>query len=511
MTEHEREQSPKQEDFARITPAQVNPGARAAPAASKTSNDSLPVLWVGLAFLVLLLLGAAVFFWLPQERSSPGVVEQTATEPKAVAEDEPREGAAPPPDAETLLSQREQAQALSQQLSEKQTELQTRNPQRWAKDKAENLNKLAESGATQFAAREYATAIKTFTQGLADADALLAQADKELTAALTRGEKAFADEGSQAATRAYELALAIAPDNPAAQKGLVRAKNLDEVLAKMRSGKAQEQSNDLSAARETYQAALKLDADYAPAREALGRVQSQLAGRAFSQQMSHGLAALEAGNFSTAKSAFQSAQKIRPGDGSAQDGLAQANAGLQQQEIASHRANAEAAASQEDWQTALDQYQAALALDSNLSFAQTGKSRAAERLALAQKLQFHLSNPQRLSDGAAQASAQTTIEQARAVTDAGSKLKGQTQQLADLLTAMRHPIPVQLVSDKRTQVLVYHVGDLGQFESKRLELTPGEYTAIGRCPGYRDVRRTISVKANQSSVGPISIQCEEKI
>ena len=76
---------------------------------------------------------------------------------------------------------------------------------------------------------------------------------------------------------------------------------------------------------------------------------------------------------------------------------------------------------------------------------------------------------------------------------------------------MRKPIPVQLVSDKRTQVLVYHVGDLGSFESKRLELTPGEYTVVGRCPGYRDVRRTISVKADQASVGPITIRCEEKI
>ncbi len=513
MSEREQEQPSNPDGFERITPAQIRPGAPAADKPTRTPAKSLPAAWVGIALVLFLMLGASVFFWLPQG-SSPATAVQQAT-PDPVAPTSPADEVAPPADAETLLSQREQAQTRARELSEKRDSLQAQNVQRWAANIFAKNTKLSDTAAAQFEQRDYTGAIENTTQGIAQADKLLAQADKVLADALARGEAAFADEDRPAAVEAYELALAVASENANAQKGLARAQSLDAVLEKMRAGKTQEQNNELGPARESYQAALNLDGEYQPARQALARVQSQITGKAFSQHMSRGLAALDRGDFAAAQSAFESARKLAPNDSSARDGLTQANAGLQQQAIARHQKSAQAAAAQENWQQALDEYQAALKLDPALSFAQSGEKRATERLQLDQKLQYHLDNQKRLSDKTAQAGAEAQLAQARSLVDAGAdagpRLENQIKQLSDLLAAMRRPVPVQLVSDKRTQVLVYHVGDLGSFERKRLELTPGEYTVVGRCPGYRDVRRTIEVKADQALVGPVSIRCEEKI
>jgi hypothetical protein len=59
-------------------------------------------------------------------------------------------------------------------------------------------------------------------------------------------------------------------------------------------------------------------------------------------------------------------------------------------------------------------------------------------------------------------------------------------------------------------VLVYHVGRLGRFEARRLELTPGRYTVVGTRAGYRDVRTQFTVGAG-SSPPPVTVRCEEKI
>ena len=72
------------------------------------------------------------------------------------------------------------------------------------------------------------------------------------------------------------------------------------------------------------------------------------------------------------------------------------------------------------------------------------------------------------------------------------------------------PVPVSLQSDNITQVTIYRVGALGAFEQRSLELVPGSYTVVGTRPGYRDVRREISVMPG-AAPAPIVIRCEDKI
>jgi len=82
--------------------------------------------------------------------------------------------------------------------------------------------------------------------------------------------------------------------------------------------------------------------------------------------------------------------------------------------------------------------------------------------------------------------------------------------LRELVTLASTPIAVQLKSDQLTQVTLYRVGTLGAFAAKEVELRPGTYTVIGSRDGYRDVRRTFTVRPG-GNLAPIDVVCVEPI
>ena len=71
-------------------------------------------------------------------------------------------------------------------------------------------------------------------------------------------------------------------------------------------------------------------------------------------------------------------------------------------------------------------------------------------------------------------------------------------------------MPVTLLSDGQTEVIIYRVARLGRFQEQRLALRPGTYTATGSRVGYRDVRRVFKVRPD-APPPPLVIRCKEAI
>ena len=57
---------------------------------------------------------------------------------------------------------------------------------------------------------------------------------------------------------------------------------------------------------------------------------------------------------------------------------------------------------------------------------------------------------------------------------------------------------------------VLRVARLGRITSETLELRPGIYTIVGSRNGFKDVRRTIRIEADQPAQ-QVTIACQEKI
>jgi hypothetical protein len=99
---------------------------------------------------------------------------------------------------------------------------------------------------------------------------------------------------------------------------------------------------------------------------------------------------------------------------------------------------------------------------------------------------------------------------AKRVAAPGPVLTGQVSTVERLIADAETPMRVALASDNQTEVTIYRVGRLGAFERKDMELLPGRYTVVGVRPGYRDVRRELTLLPG-SAAPTLVIRCEEPI
>jgi tetratricopeptide (TPR) repeat protein len=226
--------------------------------------------------------------------------------------------------------------------------------------------------------------------------------------------------------------------------------------------------------------------------------------------MSDGYAALDEGGFDAARDAFERAQALRPGSAEAQAGLQEVAAAETASRLRGLQVQAENRVEAEDWDGAVKAYEAALAIDGSVLFAQRGLAEAQPRAALDARLEQALEDPDRLADETVAAEAQQMLDYARRLEPRGPRLARQIDALGAQLERANTPVRVTLRSDGETQVTVYRIARLGQFDERTLTLRPGEYTAVGTRPGYRDVRRTFRISP-ESPPPAITVACTEAI
>ncbi len=483
-------------------PAQAaGPGSRPLPL-SKAAHRGLPpgLVYAGLG--ILLVLGVAVVWLLPQAVEERGpVIVAPAPAPRA-------QSAAP--DADTLRAQRDVADEALGRLLALLEELKAAAVERWGGADWLEASRLSAQGDEEYRRRDYAAALASYRRAVELLEGLEQRRPRAFAEALAAGRAALEAADQPAAIAGFELAAAIDKENDQAQRGLTRARQLDQVLAQMSSGEAAELAGDLGAARSAYEAALGLDADWAPARAAVARVRQAAATGAYERAMATGLEALAAGRFDAARTALRRALEVRPGDADASAALEQVTREERVARIVALQSEAAALARAERWQEAAGRYEAMLAIDGALAEARTGLERSRYRSGLAARLERQIAEADRLNEDAVWRQAEALVGEARAVEGPAPQLERSAAELERLLRIAAIPVPVRFESDNATDVMIYKVGRLGTFTSRTVDLRPGAYVAVGRRDGFRDVRQSFRVTAEGSN-GPVVLRCEEAI
>ena len=330
--------------------------------------------------------------------------------------------------------------------------------------------------------------------------------------AIDRGNQALEKQDSSAAQYNFATALAIDPGSNEALRGAQRADNLDRVLSLYREGLDLEQKDDLNTSARLLQEAIHLDGEYIPAHDALARVTGKIDQIEFREAMGRALAALDQRNPDDAKTALAEANVLRPNDQAVADAsrrLAELSKSIQLQQL---RQKAEKVVARERWADALKVYTRALAIEPQATFAAIGTSEAQGRLQLDRSIKNVMAAPQRLQDEGPLADARQILSRAKAIDKPGPVLSAQIEKLSRLVTDASLMIDVVLRSDSMTMVEIYHVGRFQPFLEYRVSLRPGTYTVVGKRPGFRDVRKTMTITPQQAEKLPVfSIRCEEPI
>lgn len=487
---------------------------RHAPKPVVTERAGLNRQWVAIALAVLIALLVGVVFLLPKTvddaPSTEAVAEEEADSSEAdIAEDdESSEEEAPERDARVVA--RSETEAVLGQLLSRMETLERRAVQRWGGLRFRQAQAVYQEGDDAYLARDYATAIDKYREAIDQLEPLLNEVDDVFQETLKNAQAALDAADSVEAVPLFELAVAISPGSAVAQNGYDRARNLDTVLSLTDQGIRFENDLELEAALQSFERAVEIDPEWQPAVDGLDRVKETVQQMRFDTRMSEGLIALADGHYEAARAAFRMAQELKPGSREPADGLLQVDQGIRLNQIQALERRALNQSDAEQWETVIATYEQILDIDANLVFAQDGLANAEQMTALHAQLDEYIDEPDRLSAPSTMRAATTLVVDITRMPEVGPRLAEQRDQLSQLLKRAATPLTVTFVSDNVTEVAVYKVGKLGNFDRYQLDLRPGTYVAVGSRPGYRDVRQEFRV-GPEIDLQPIEIRCEEPI
>ena len=464
------------------------------------------------AFVVLFALAAGVFIVLPRwvEESGSPVTGELAAASTAVLEETEADTDDLDVDLEDLAQEMAEADNVFERAVALRESLDAQSAGVWGGAAYRDALEALSRGGEQMGRRAFTEAEASFQNALSELESVRASSTSIAADAIRRGREALAAGSSTEAEDAFALALQIQPSNAEAKQGLERAKVLDEVRNLVARGEELERRGELEGAADSYRKAVALDALARAAQQGLARIDSRASEEAFTRAMSEAVAALKRRDFEPARAGFERARAIKPDAPGVADGLEAVKEGERVHAIAEHREKAMAFEKQETWRLAEQQYQAVLDMDDAIRFAQEGEARAAVRAELSETLEFYIGHPERLSEDKVLEEASAILDDASAVSNAGPKIEAQIARLTALVTEFSTPVQVRLLSDGKTEVVVYKIGPIGKFATHALVLRPGTYTVVGRRQGYRDVRYRLVVHAD-TPPEPLDIRCQEEI
>jgi len=497
-SKHKKPGEPQQ----RRTPDLIPPDAHAVE--EPKSSNIMPMVIIGAGLLLAALALLVIFLPMGSDTRNTNAPAEDPAHPAIAAK--PAQPEDPLPDSKAA----EEIEALIGDWLREQAEAEAANIAAWGGEAYAGAIALEQECERLLGEQEYLLARKACTTALTELDQLMTAKPAILEQALLAGTLALDNGEPEAAAELFREALEIDAGNEQALAGIKRAENLPKVLQFIKDGENLENTGDSNGALLAYQAAVSLDPDYLPAREALNRTERALSDRAFQQAMSQALQALSADRLSATGKALQQAERIRPGDPSVRDlkqQLARRRLAVQLDSLRQESVQLEQA---ERWPEALKSCEKALSLDAHASFAAACKERVSRRIDLDKQLQGFLTRPERLFEDAPLESARQLIAFANTVEPRGPRLAGQIKRLTGLIAEAEAEVEVVIKSDGLTEISIYHVGRLGSFHEKRLVLRTGDYTVTGNRNGYRDTRKTWKVRPGSGAL-VFTLVCEEPI
>jgi tetratricopeptide (TPR) repeat protein len=470
------------------------------------SDASSQNVWILAGFAALLFMAIGVFFVLPRLVGPP---EEPAARETATAT--PEKGAQPsaavagvegatPDDARRLLGE----------VLNRSERLRKIGVAQWGPDGIAVVDEHVAAGELAQVDDDPATAVGHYREALTALEGLEARAEEVLAQALEAGAAAIAELDLPEATRQFGTALVVDPENATATSGLERVHALEQIVTFMAAGERHERDGEVDEARDAYAQAMGVDAEWAPAREALARVDAVIAATAYDRNMAQAVTALAKSDLDAAQVHVGAALAVRPASSEARD----LRRRIQQKRvtiaITSGRSRAEAFESKEQWSKATEEYRRLLQLDPNLVFAKSGFDRASRRASISDRFDAWIATPALLFDERQRTEARELIASARSTPNPGPRLRRQVEQVEALERTASTPVEVVFESDGLTEVQVGRLGPIGSFERRQVSMTPGVYVIRGIRRGFRDVRQTVTVIPGQA-VPTVVVRCTEKI
>ncbi|MFT7562634.1 MAG: tetratricopeptide (TPR) repeat protein, partial [Bacteroidia bacterium] len=440
--------------------------------------------------LVLVVVALASVFLLPQFVSKPWILDGSVDDRQVP---DTSALAVSPSTAAEKTQYRQEAQSLLAKIIPIRDKLKLESVEVWSPVEYQIALGQIDDGDDKYSYGDYRESLESYQLALSGFETLDQLGQQKLSDSLSSGFEAIENLNVTGATVASELATVIAGQNEQVRELASRAISLPAVAEQLEKGDLEKSKGNPLAAQDAYQQAVSLDPLHKRAVESLAAIKSEIIENNFRQHMSRAYAALDQSDYDTAIAAFEQAGLVHPGHPAIAQGMAQLENNRSLLTVSSQIAQAAELEVNEDWAEAVAVYENLLQEDPTLTEAKVKLIPSKVRADLDQRLIGFNEDPLKLSEPRVFRQAQVTINDAKGIPNPGSRLEEQINHLQTLLKRAVTSVDVEFQSDNVTQVTLFRVAQLGQFDRTSLTLKPGKYIAAGTRQGYRDVRIEFSI------------------
>lgn len=438
-------------------------------------------------------------------------LEKDVTEVEAVLE---KQVPASPTIADTPVDNTLARQQYLDMLNEYQQELEPAlasiDIAAWQPGKGKQLTELKDSAFNEFAAANYAGALKRIEQATSLAEELLIAAGEEFQQAMTTARTAFEKDDYDNARSNIVKALMLDNSSSEAKKLADKIDALGEILPLLKQAAVAQVENQTEKELAIIEDILALAPDRERQQARRQELLTRLSLQRYQSHIASAYAAIEKEDAQAARKYMNSARQIYP-NRSEVKGVSDAIATLEKEQRYAHHARLATEAIREDNRPkAKQELSAALAEKPDDKSLRDLLQQTETILSLQAQMERYLASPYRLTDAGVVAQARTALAGAQAYREASARLDRTAGELSTLINSMNKKVDVVVKSDNKTNVLVRGVGIVGMTDSKTIQLKPGSYKFEGKREGYKSKLIDVLVPYDKNQM-QLTVVCDEPI
>lgn len=451
--------------------------------------------WMTLVMLGILLIG--VFVVLPRFATPIELSRSAAAPSKVLLTEDPE-----------LEARRQAYLEIAQRYTDLLESLESRAAGVWGGADLAAAKTLGERGLAAAEQRDIVLGRDRLEVAVQRLGRLESQLPRIVEARLAAGLTAIDAGRLELARSELSVVLQADPGNVVATSAMERLEALQPLLPTLVAAEAALLAGKFLAALEGFEQVLRADAENKIALAGLARAKRAIGSDRYARAIGEALAAARMNRLETSRAALAIARTERP--------QAAEILGVEQQLIAAgERLNLEGFKEEilelersERWADALARYDALLAQQPSLRFAQQGRARVIPRLLLVERLDGLLARPDRLASPEVRREAEGLLIEAGNVESSFVRTQDSASRLRQMLALYDLSVSTVLQSDGVTEIVLQRRGSLGTLTRREMLLKPGRYVFVGRRVGFRDVRREVFITP-QSAGTVIDVRCSE--
>ncbi len=358
---------------------------------------------------------------------------------------------------------------------------------------------------------DYPEAIRLIEQALAEVEYIFQLEEDFYYINLKIAINAFEAEDVEGAQDAITLALALRPNSKEAEFWQQQIIQLPELIAARQVAIAARNEGRLQDEIDALYRVLKIKPNEEEVKTRIEAASRELQDQRFKRAIGEVHQALSSQDVEKARDALTKAQRFKashPEITRLKQSIEELVRDLEVAKLIQAAANG---AIQDDWIAVQQSLTLALKLNPKLIDAIEGRDLANSIIDAQSRFDDYLARPDRLSSKNIVDALHKELEEAQVLLNYSPRLQTAVSDLEVEVVKWQTEVPVRVISDGKTHIVVRRVGIIGVVRDREIMLKPGTYRFEGSRRGYRNKLVVVKVTPYANEVAEVTVICDERV